>query len=264
MTQMPLKQTLFFDLDDTLVYCNKYFYAAIDQFLDLMTTWFQSYRLTSQEIRAIQAENDIQGVKVQGFASEHFPQSLQKTYAYFSGLTGREQSQDEWDLLWKLGMSVYKTEVEPYPGMIETLDELRDQGHELFLYTGGETVIQQRKIEQMSLANYFGDRIFIRQHKTTEALHSILEQLRIDRLQTWMVGNSLRTDVVPALTNGLNAIYLKQPNEWAFNMVEMTAQPKGAFFTIHKLTEVPQIIKQWQNSDSAPVDVAISKQHTHE
>lgn len=243
-------QTVLFDLDDTLVYCNKYFYAAIDQFMDLMSTWFQSYRIDPKEIRKIQAENDIVGVQKNGFASEHFPQSLQKTYAYFSNLTGREQSQEEWDQLWQLGMSVYQTEVEPYPGMIDTLEQLRENGHELFLYTGGEAVVQQRKIDQMRLTTYFGDRIFIRQHKTTDALRAILEQLKLDRQHTWMIGNSLRTDVVPALTNGLNAIYLKQPNEWAYNMVEMTAQPKGAFFTVQNLIEVPQIIHQWQQGGS--------------
>ena len=245
------KQTLFFDLDDTLVYCNKYFYAVTDQFLDLMCTWFQSYRVEAHDIRAVQAEHDIHGVQANGFASEHFPQSLQQTYAHFSNETGRPQSQEEWDMLWKLGMSVYQTEVEPYPGMIDTLDQLREEEHELFLYTGGEAVIQQRKINQMRLNTYFGDRIFIRQHKTTEALHDILEQLKVNRQSAWMVGNSLRTDVVPALTNGLNAIYLKQPNEWAYNIVEMTAQPKGAFYTIEKLIQVPNIIQQWQQQKQA-------------
>lgn len=251
MRERMMHQTLLFDLDDTLVYCNKYFFAAIDQFLEYMTDWFKEYRVSAKDIRTIQAQNDIQGVQANGFASEHFPQSLQKTYTYFTNLTGRDYSQIEWDTLWQLGMNVYKTEVEPYPGMIDTLDQLREQGHELLLYTGGEAVIQQRKIDQMRLSTYFNDRIFIRQHKTTEALDEILRQLRVDRMQTWMIGNSLRTDIVPALTNGLNAIYLKQPNEWAYNMVEMSAQPKGAFFTIEKLIEVPQIIQQWQTDQNS-------------
>lgn len=251
MRKRVMHQTLLFDLDDTLVYCNKYFFAATDQFLEYMTDWFKEYRISAKEIRDVQAKYDIEGVQVNGFASEHFPQSLQKTYAYFSAQTGRPHAQEEWDILWTIGMNVYKTEVEPYPGMIDTLEQLREQGHELLLYTGGEAVIQQRKIDQMRLSTYFNDRIFIRQHKTAEALNEILTQLHVDRMQTWMIGNSLRTDVVPALTNGLNAIYLKQPNEWAYNMVELSAQPKGAFFTIEKLIEVPLIIQQWQNSQNS-------------
>ncbi|WP_028545468.1 HAD family hydrolase [Paenibacillus taiwanensis] len=245
-------QTILFDLDDTLVYCNKYFDAVSEQFLDLMTTWFAAYRVNAQDVQRVQSEYDITEVQKTGFVSEHFPQSLQHTLIHFSTLTGREVSQEELDLLWKLGMSVYETEVEPYPGMIDTLDKLRDEGHELFLYTGGEAVIQQRKIDQMQLSTYFGDRIFIRQHKTTEALESIVDHLRLDRLTTWMIGNSLRTDVLPALTNGLNAIYLKQATEWAYNLVDLTVKPQGAFVTIEKLVQVPQVILDWQSGQGTP------------
>lgn len=239
------KQTLLFDMDDTLIYCNKYFDAVLDQFFDLMKTWFRSYRVTVKEIRTIQNEYDIAGVAKSGFVSTHFPKSLIHTWNHFSNLTGREASKEEEDQLWKLGMSVYEMEVEPYPGMIDTLNQLRDEGHELYLYTGGEAVIQQRKIDQMKLKEYFDDRIFIRQHKSIDALEDILKQLDLDRLHTWMIGNSLRTDVLPALTNGIHAIYLKQPTEWSFNIVDLDVKPQGAFYTIKKLTEVPSTIQQW-------------------
>ncbi|UHA73608.1 HAD family hydrolase [Paenibacillus sp. 481] len=244
MTSTP-QQTLLFDLDDTLIYCNKYFYAVVDQFLDTMTTWFKSWNIHEQDIKAIQTELDIAGVQQQGFVSEHFPQSMIDTYRHFSNLTGRATAQEEEELLWKLGMSVYETEVEPYPGMVETLERLRNDGHELYLYTGGQPVIQHRKIEQMQLRIYFGDRIFIRQHKTAAALAAIVEEQGFDRSRTWMIGNSVRTDVVPALMAGLHAIYLKQPNEWAYNLVDIDAQPAGAFATIEQLVDVPDIVRQW-------------------
>lgn len=123
----------------------------------------------------------------------------------------------------KLGLSVYEHPVEPYPGMVETLNLLRSQGHELLLYTGGETAIQQRKIEQMKLAEFFEDRIYIRQHKNAEALEEILRSRFFDRTSTWMIGNSLRTDVMPALSAGINAVYIKIPNEWLYNIVEPAA-----------------------------------------
>lgn len=162
-----------------------------------------------------------------------------------ASLTGRAPAADESELLWKLGMSVYEFEIEPYPGMIDTLDRLRDDGHELFLYTGGEPVIQGRKIEQMKLSDYFGDRIFIRRHKTADALSSIVREQGFRTESTWMIGNSLRTDVIPALLSGLNAIYLKQANEWAFNIVDIDAEPNGAFETIEQLTDVPRVIRNW-------------------
>ncbi|MDU5140742.1 MAG: HAD family hydrolase [Paenibacillus dendritiformis] len=244
MTVMP-RQTILFDLDDTLVHCNKYFDIVIQQFLDTMMTWFAPWKLPAEDIRAVQVRIDIAGVQDNGFQSEHFPRSFIQTYDHFTALTGRASSADESELLWKLGMSVYEFEIEPYPGMIETLDRLRDDGHELFLYTGGEQVIQERKIAQMKLSAYFGDRIFIRRHKTADALSSIVREQGFPAESTWMIGNSLRTDVIPALRSGLNAIYLKQANEWAFNIVDIDAEPNGAFETIEQLTDVPRVIRNW-------------------
>ncbi|TVX93125.1 HAD family hydrolase [Paenibacillus agilis] len=241
----PDKQTLLFDLDDTLIHCNKYFDIVIHEYLKLMSRWFDDYRVEQQDILAIQSRFDLEGVSVNGFVSTHFPQSLVKCYTFLCEQTGRVYSQADYEILWKLGLSVYEMEVEPYPGMLDTLNRLRDEGYNMYLYTGGETLIQQRKIDQMKLSVYFDDRIFIRQHKTTDALSSILDQLKTNPLQTWMIGNSLRTDVIPALTNGINAVYLKQNNEWAYNLVDVDVEPKGAFYTIDRLTAVPDVIQQW-------------------
>ncbi|GIP39572.1 haloacid dehalogenase [Paenibacillus sp. J31TS4] len=231
-------QTILFDMDDTLVHCNKYFMLVLDQFADLMETWFASYELSKQEVLDKQLEIDIAGVHVLGFTESHFPQSLVDTYRHFGTLTGRRLSRMEVTELQELGRSVYEHEVEPYPYMVEALQELEEDGHRLYLYTGGVEAIQMRKVKAVSLETYFQDRIFIRRHKNAEALDAILKANGFDRSQTWMVGNSMRTDVMPALENGIHAIYLPAENEWAFNVVEATAEPQGAFLTLRSLNEV--------------------------
>jgi putative hydrolase of the HAD superfamily len=240
-----MKQTLFFDLDDTLIHCNKYFNHILDQFADEMTTWFGSSGLTRPQIVAKHTEFDIAGVQVFGFKSEHFPQSFVDTYRYFSSLTGRSTSPLEEEQLWKLGISVYELEVEPYPHMEETLEHLVREGHDLHLYTGGELTIQQNKIERLQLQRYFGEQIYVRQHKNTEALEQILSDGGFDRTHTWMIGNSVRTDVVPALQCGLHAVYLKHEGEWTYNLVPIEVQPTGAFLTLQSLSEVPSAIGKY-------------------
>ncbi|NGZ74514.1 HAD family hydrolase [Saccharibacillus alkalitolerans] len=236
------KQHLIFDLDDTLVYCNKYFDLILDQFVGRMTEWFSDYGLTAEEIRKKQLEIDIAGVHVVGFASHHFPESLIATYRHFSAVYERIVSSAEEALLMKLGMSVYDQETEAYPGMVETLERLRSDGHGLYLYTGGEDKIQQRKIDQMKLTTYFGSDIFIRQHKNVTALEGILRAKSLPRESTWMIGNSLRTDIAPALSADIHAVYLRQEREWAYNMVELNPSSKGTLHTISKLPEVTDII----------------------
>ena len=242
-----MSQKIMFDLDDTLVYCNKYFHFILDQFADEMTSWYSPSGISRDSIMAKQTEIDIAGVQILGFKSEHFPQSFIDTYRYFQNVTGRKASPLEEEKLWKLGNSVYELEVEPYPMMEETLDSLASRGHELHLYTGGDTLIQFRKIESMKLERYFQDRIYVRQHKNTDALEQILSEGRFDRANTWMIGNSVRTDVLPALHCGLNAVYLKQEAEWTYNVIPIDAKPTGALLTLTALPQVPPAIHDYLN-----------------
>lgn len=245
-----MKQHILFDLDDTLIYCNKYFFFIVDQFVDSMSTWFSGHsNATPGAIREKQMECDIKLIGHTGFKSEHFPQSFLDTYAYFSEVTGRKRSVVEEDFLWKLGLSVYEHETEPYPNMERTLDELANAGHELHLYTGGEFPIQRRKIEQMGLERYFSSRIYIRQLKNNDALEQILQKGIFDREHTWMIGNSIRTDVVPALTAGIHAIHVRTQEEWHYNVVQIDVQPKGAFLTLDQLIDVPDAIHRYLNRD---------------
>ncbi|MFC4597917.1 HAD family hydrolase [Cohnella hongkongensis] len=240
-----MSQQILFDLDDTLVYCNKYFHAILDRFADRMAEWFGPAGIGREEIAAKQTEIDIAGVQVLGFKSEHFPQSMVDTYRHFQSVTGRTRSALEEEQLWKLGNSVYDLEIEPYPMMDETLEKLAGKGHELHLYTGGDAAIQLRKIESMRLERYFENRIYIRQHKNTEALEHILSGGGFDRENTWMIGNSVRTDVLPAVRCGINAVYLKQEAEWAYNVIPIDAKPRGALLTLTELPQVPPAIHRY-------------------
>ncbi|MFD0958971.1 HAD family hydrolase [Paenibacillus chungangensis] len=242
------KQQIMFDLDDTLIYCNKYFFYVIEQFADLLTEWFAHTGLvTKEEIRDYQMGRDTALISVSGFKSEHFPQSFIDTYIHFCDLTGRARHKKEQELLWKMGMDVYEHETEPYPYMEETLDKLAEAGHGLHLYTGGESPIQRRKIEAMGLEKYFGSNIYIRQQKNIEALEGILSKGKFQRDHTWMIGNSIRTDVVPALTAGIHAIHMQTKLEWHYNVVGIDVAPKGAFFTLELLKQVPEAIHQYLN-----------------
>ncbi|MDF2927493.1 MAG: family hydrolase [Paenibacillaceae bacterium] len=237
-------QTILFDLDDTLIHCNKYFDAVLDQFADLLGTWFASHKLATETIKQKQLEIDIAGVNLHGFTMDHFPISFVETYRYFSDVLGRSKNAGEEEHLLTLGQSVYQLEVEPYPGMIETLDKLQEEGHLLYLYTGGVVAHQHKKIKSVQLDRYFGDRVFVRQHKTAEALEEIVSSNGFDRSLTWMIGNSMRTDVMPAIKAGINCIHIPAFVEWEYNIIEITEVPRGRFLKLGSLGEVPAAIAE--------------------
>ena len=78
------EQTILFDLDDTLVHCNKYFDFVIDQFIDLMLTWYSGHGLSAQDIKQKQLQIDLAGIHIHGFMPDRFPKSFVETYQWFA------------------------------------------------------------------------------------------------------------------------------------------------------------------------------------
>lgn len=243
-------QHIMFDLDDTLIHCNKYFFAIVDQFIAHMLDWFKGTGITEDEIRSKQSELDIAMVKAEGFASTHFPASLVLTYRYFIDRTGIRPVPQHENWLYKLGQTAFEQNFEKYPDMEETLDHLKRANHFLYLYTGGEKDIQWRKIQQIGLERYFEERIFISKHKTSEVMQEIIKAQELNPAQTWMIGNSIRTDVLPALQTGLNTIHIPVDNEWSYNQLELNIKPTRAFYTLTRLSEVPPIITSHSDSSN--------------
>jgi putative hydrolase of the HAD superfamily len=239
------RQILLFDLDDTLIHCNKYFLEAIDAFADMLLTWFDGANVSVDEIKDKQHELDLSYVEKEGFVPSHFPQSLEMTYRWFAERLDMPTEDSHIEQLRRLGMSVYEKEIESYPHMNETLLELQDEGHLLCLYTGGDALVQQKKIEQIGLRRFFKDRIFIERHKDVHALARILQRERFPLASTWMIGNSIRTDIVPALKNGIHAIHIPAEKEWSFNIVPVDVEPRGAYLAVKQLKNIPLAIKQY-------------------
>ncbi|WP_166244615.1 HAD family hydrolase [Paenibacillus turpanensis] len=244
---MAKPQTILFDLDDTLSHCNKYFDQVSEQFSATMNDWFGSYSVSPDEIKDKQVEIDLTYVKQFGLTSEHFKRSFVETYYYFCEQTGKKAEPEDASYLTNLAMSVYDQQYEPYPHTYEILQSLKEAGHQLHLHTGGEEHIQKKKISQLELAAYFGNRIFISKHKNTDALRGILDTLQCDKKTTWMVGNSLRTDILPALELGINAIHIPAENEWEYNNIRIDIQHEGIYETVPSLLDVPSILAKHQN-----------------
>ncbi|MCM3728817.1 HAD family hydrolase [Neobacillus cucumis] len=237
------KQNILFNLDDTLSYCNRYFNLVIDEFADQMMAWFDT--ITEEDIKQKQLQLDVAAISEYGLKSDRFPESFVGTYKYYCNLTGREKKKDEIQYLRELGFKVFEIPVEPIPYMNETLQRLKEEGHELYLHTGGDEANQRRKITQLELTTYFEHRIFISEHKDTTALSDILKTIKADPNVTWMVGNSLRTDIVPALEMDVHAIYIPAEGEWQYNMVEVNVDHSSAFLTVDSLKEVPDVIDKY-------------------
>jgi putative hydrolase of the HAD superfamily len=236
------QQTLILDLDDTLIHCNKYFVESRNSFANVMRKWFKT--LSKEEILQKQSEIDIKSVEQHGLHSSIYTVSLIATYRYFCKTFGRKMKGSEINQVQKIGHSVFQRKVKPFPNMYEILDTLQADGHQLYLFTGGDAANQRRKITQLGLTDYFEERIFIFEHKNRDTMQQVIDKINTDKQNTWMIGNSLKTDIKPAIELGINAIHILAEIEWSYNIVDIDIKPSGTYAQLKSLQHLPDYIRE--------------------
>ncbi|GHI01497.1 HAD family hydrolase [Neobacillus kokaensis] len=176
------QQTLILDLDDTLIHCNKYFKQSRNEFVRRMKEWFRS--ISVKEIKQKQLEIDLKSIEKHGLHSSRYPDSLVATYLYFCKELKKGLKVSEMEQVRKIGEQVFEIEVEPFPDMYEVLDKLKEDGHQMYLFTGGDYQNQSRKINQLKLEPYFKKGVFIFEHKNKKALKKVLRNIGSDITST--------------------------------------------------------------------------------
>lgn len=240
------RQYVLFDLDDTLIYCNRYFIKARTLYLDMMMDLFAAYPVRREEIKELQERNDLQGVKRYGLGKHRFADSLVVTYRQLCRRFGRQPVPREEAALRAIGYQVYQQPAELYPHAMQTLESLQRSGHELFLYSGGDVAIQMEKVKKAGLERFFPrQRCFIHLHKNVSTLRRMIQEHAWPPHRTWMVGNSARSDIRPALELGLHAIHIPAADGWVYDQADLDVHTGGNLYVLPSLERVPLIIEQW-------------------
>ena len=226
MTTLRSDQTLIFDADDTLWECNKYFEDAIHRFIDFL----HAEHLSREEIREVLDTFE----RANGYGARAFAKSMVETYRELAP----ENNPGDEEIIERLGLSILDQHMETIDGVAETLAALKPH-HSLFLFTKGEEQEQQLKISRSPLANEFAAHI-ICDDKKPETYRDIVESFGLEPADTWMIGNSLRSDIQPALAAGINAIYIPNPHTWHMEHVEVAHDPSwpGTFLEMVSFAEL--------------------------
>jgi len=151
-------------------------------------------------------EIDIKNINQYGFIKERYPYSLGKTYEYFSQKKGKEINPDLKEKIEDLGWQVFKKIPELVDGVYQVLDILSPK-YFLILATLGDPQVQEKKVQLTGLKKYFSV-IYVLKYKNVEEYLNILKEQKLDKKDTWIVGNSVRSDLNPGLKVGLNCILI--------------------------------------------------------
>ncbi len=228
------------DFDDTLVASYAEFLIAEEEFLAALAGLGlpQGESPAEPGVRDWLRQADIANVERCGYLAPHcFPQALGQTYRHFAALAGREADPAVAAALEQIGWRVFDQQPRVLPEAGELLDWLQGRVR-LFLLTQGDQAIQQRRILGSGLAGYF-ERIIILRKKTPAAYQQLAAELGLDPARCWMLGDSLKSDIAPALAVGLNAAYLKTDG-WAY---ELALPAPGSYQTITSLSQFKELIQ---------------------
>lgn len=159
-----------------------------------------------EEVLIKLGEIDIKNINQYGFIKERYPYSLGKTYEYFSQKKGKEINPDLKEKIEDIGWQVFKKIPELVDGVCQVLDIL-SQKYFLILATLGDPQVQEKKVQLTGLKKYFSV-IYVLKYKNVEEYLNILKEQKLDKKDTWIVGNSVRSDLNPGLKVGLNCILI--------------------------------------------------------
>ena len=212
MTQASGRQHLLIDADDTLWENNIYFEDAFDEFVDFLG----HSSMSAAEIRVVLDEIEIANIKIHGYGSANFARGLAQCY---ERLAEREIRRDDLATVMSFAERILDCPMQLIEGVAQTLEYLATR-HELTLFTKGHPEEQKLKIDRSGLGAHFSHTAIVRE-KDAGAYASLTRERELDARRTWMVGNSPKSDINPALEAGLNAVYIPHPRTWSLEHEEI-------------------------------------------
>lgn len=220
-----MQQHLLIDADDTLWENNIYFEQAVHEFI----LFLDHSSLQHEEVRAVlnEIERDM------GYGSVNFTRSLLETYRR---LAERPVTDEELARVRDFGSTIARHPLELMHGVQETLDYLAPR-HQLVLLTKGDEEEQKLKVENSGLAAYFSSVVIVAE-KDQAVYQQLVREMDFYPGRTWMIGNSPRSDINPALAAGLNAVFIPHPHTWLLEVQEVQHAGSGQLLQLSKFTEL--------------------------
>lgn len=221
MSAVP--QTLFIDADDTLWENNVYFERAIADFISFLN--HREY--TAQQVRQVLNEVERDCIVQHGYGLHSFVRALVDT---FERLAVEPLTPAVHQTIYGFAQVIADKPVEVIPRVPETLEYLAGR-HHLILMTKGNVTEQMGKIERSGLKQFFAAHEIVAE-KDPPTYAAMVEKYGLARDFTWMVGNSPRSDINPALAVGLNAVFVPHDMTWVLEHEEVAAPQNGSHLLV--------------------------------
>jgi len=214
--QVPEPQTLLIDADDTLWENNIYFERAIADFISFLN--HQEHSPT--EVRTILNDVERDSIATHGYGLRSFTHSLVTT---FERLSVEPLTPALHETIHGFARTIAQQPVQLLPYVEDTLQYL-SQRHQLVLVTKGDHAEQSGKVKRSGLQKHFSA-VEIVPEKTPQHYRDLVEKHTFPIDRTWMIGNSPKSDINPALAAGINAVFVPHNDTWILEHEELASAP---------------------------------------
>jgi putative hydrolase of the HAD superfamily len=234
---VSLIDVIAFDADDTLWHNESLYTSVQDRFKELLAT-YEPAEVVEQRLY----QTEMRNLPLLGYGIKAFTISMIETAIELTGgaITGREIQ-----VIIDQTRAMMEAEIQVFDQVEEVLAQLAGYYH-LMLITKGDLLDQEGKISRSGLGGYF-KYIEIVSSKTQETYSRILSSHRIDPARFLMVGNSMRSDILPVLELGGQAVYIPHELTWQHEHAEPVREEHNGFFEIKHITELTPLLARLQS-----------------
>ena len=227
-------RTVGFDGDDTLWHSETRFHVTQGEFRELLTR-----HVSDADIDARLAEKEMQNLAIYGYGVKSFTLSMLETAIE---LTESRIPAADLDVILGWGKRMLTQPTELLDGVEETLRDVAES-HDLLLITKGDLFDQESKLARSGLGDLFLG-VEILSEKNADTYRGVFKRRGINPKEFVMVGNSLRSDVVPVVELGGHAVHIPYQVTWEHEHVPEDRLPKGGWRRIEEIAELPAVLKE--------------------
>lgn len=225
-------QTLLIDADDTLWENNIYFERAIAKFI----SYLDHKEHSPEQVRLTLNDVEREHIVSHGYGLHSFAHALVST---FEKLSVDPVTAEMHERIHSFAHEIAEHPVEIIKGVPETLGYLKEK-HHLILMTKGNITEQSGKIERSGLKDYFAA-VEIVAEKNVPAYKQIVEKYGLAKDSSWMVGNSPKSDINPAIGAGINAVFVPHDNTWILEHEDVCTATNGqTLLQVERFTDLRQ------------------------
>ncbi len=229
---LPSPQVLLIDADDTLWENNIYFERAISGFISFLN----HHEFSPEQVREVLNDVERECIVTHGYGLHSFAHALVQT---FEKLAVEPLTPALHETIHGFAHTIAEHPVEVINGVDETLQHLKSR-HRLILMTKGAIIEQTGKVERSGLKKYFSA-VEIVPEKDRPTYEAIVSKYGLSNSSTWMIGNSPKSDINPALAVGLNAVFVPHGNTWILEHEDVSeARPPQQLLTVETFAELKE------------------------